>query len=32
MARISAVSRIFRHKLKKYFLTGLLVVVTMSSR
>lgn len=30
MARISAVSRLFRHKLRKYFLTGLLVVVPIA--
>ncbi len=30
MARLSAFNRLFRHKLKKYFLTGLLVVVPIS--
>lgn len=30
MSRISAFNRLFRHKLKKYFLTGLLVVVPVA--
>ena len=30
MARLSAFNRLFRHKLKKYFLTGLLVVVPIT--
>jgi len=30
MTRISAVNRLFRHKLRKYFLTGLLVVVPIA--
>ena len=30
MSRLSAFNRLFRHKLKKYFLTGLLVVVPIT--